>query len=237
MIVFLIFTFVFITVIVILLCAFFDQALLNRRETIFRLPTEEKKIALTFDDGPSPVWTSLILDELKKQNVHATFFMIGHHVQKYPDVAKRVAAEGHTIGNHGYAHSVILYYTPAEIEQEIKYTEHVIKEITGQTTRLYRPPKSWIKKEIKQKIKSFGYDIILWSMNPKDWVGFSEAWMVNFIDKHIGGGDIILFHDSGNIWGTEGGNRHQTVKAVSSLVKKLRARGFQFVSLEDIKRG
>src|SRR3990167_8100170 len=96
-------------------CVFFDQALLTRRNTIYRVKGAGKKVAITFDDGPSPVWTPKILDELKKVGIKATFFMIGHHVQKYPDVARRVAKEGHQIGNHGYAHSVLFYYTPDEI--------------------------------------------------------------------------------------------------------------------------
>src|SRR3989338_5291924 len=114
------------TVFFVLVSIFFDQALLTRRGTIYRIKTAGKKIALTFDDGPSPVWTPLILDELKKAGIKATFFMIGHHVKKYPEIAQRVAQEGHEIGNHGYAHTVILYYTPTEVEEEIKYTEHVI---------------------------------------------------------------------------------------------------------------
>ena len=98
--------------------------------------------------------------------------MVGHHVQKYPDIARCVAREGHGIGNHGYAHSVILYYTPAEIEEEIKYTEHVIREVTGKTTTMFRPPKAWLRNSTKEKIRSMGYEVVLWSLNSKDWAGF-----------------------------------------------------------------
>lgn len=222
-------------VVCVLFCAFFDQAIFNRAQTIYRFSSRNKKIALTFDDGPSPIWTPQILDVLKKENVKATFFMIGHHVQKYPEVARRVADEGHSVGNHGYAHSVILYYTPAEIEEEVKYTEHVIREVTLKTTRIYRPPKSWIKKDIKDKIKSLGYDIILWSVNSKDWVGFPASFIVNSIMRKIKGGDILLFHDSGNIFGTEGGNRQQTIKAVETIIKTLKQQGFSFVSLDELE--
>ena len=213
---------------------FFDQALLTRRGTIYRIKRAGKKVALTFDDGPSPVWTPLILDELKTAGIKATFFMIGHHVKKYPAVAKRVAAEGHTVGNHGYAHSVVLYYTPAEIEEEIKYTELVIREVTGLTTQYYRPPKAWVTAPIKEKIKSMGYEVILWSLNSKDWVSFNHKTMVRYLSKNIRNGDILLFHDSGNVWSTEGGDRTQTVKAISSLAKSLKKKGYQFVSLEEL---
>jgi len=215
-------------------CIFFDQALLTRRGTIYRIKTNQKKIALTFDDGPSPEWTPRILDELHKANIKATFFMVGHHVKKYPNIARRVAAEGHAIGNHGYAHSVILYYTEAEIEEEIKYTECVIQEITGQTTRFFRPPKAWLRDSIKRKIKSMGYETILWSLNSKDWVGFKHRHIVRNIIERINNGDILLFHDSGNVLKMEGGNRAQTVAAIPLLVKELQEKGFKFVTVDEL---
>ena len=75
-------------------CVFFDQAVLTRRGTIYRVKTDKKRVHLTFDDGPSPVWTPKVLDELKKENIKATFFMIGHHVQKYPNIARINAWKG-----------------------------------------------------------------------------------------------------------------------------------------------
>lgn len=215
-------------------CIFFDQAVLTRKDTIFRVNTDKKRVVLTFDDGPSPQWTPLVLDELKKERIKALFFMIGHHVRKYPEVARRVAREGHTIGNHGYAHSVMFYYTPAEIEEEIKYTEHVIKDITGVTTKYFRPPKAWLRPLIKQQIKAMGYEIVLWSLNSKDWVSFNHKSIARYIAKKIKSGDILLFHDSGNVLTTEGGNRTQTVKAISLLARLLRDKGFEIVSIEEL---
>ena len=220
---------------VIWFCLFFDHAVLTRQGTIYRVPDSKNKIALTFDDGPSAVWTPLILDELQKQGAKATFFVIGHHVRSYPKIAQRIVREGHLIANHGYAHSVILYYTPAEIEAEIKYTEQVITETTGQATRYYRPPKAWLISPLRRKIKSLGYDVILWSLNSKDWTPFFDAqrW-ANRVSQKIKSGDIILLHDSGNIFSAEGGDRSQTCKAVSCLVPELRKRGFEFVTVEEL---
>lgn len=219
------------------LCVFFDQAILTRWGTIFRVKTDKKRVLLTFDDGPSPEWTPKILDELRAADIKAVFFMIGHHVQKYPDIARRVADEGHTIGNHGYAHSVMFYYTPAEIEEEIKYTEHVIRETTGQTTKYFRPPKAWMKQAIKDKVRSMGYETVLWSLNSKDWVSFNHKSIVKYISKHVKNGDILLFHDSGNVSTTEGGNRRQTVKSISLLARTLREKGFEFVTIEELIHG
>lgn len=218
-------------------CVFFDQAILTRRGTIYRVKTDKKRVLLTFDDGPSPEWTPQVLAELKQENIKAVFFMVGHHVQKYPEIARQVADEGHTIGNHGYAHSVMLYYTPAEIEEEIKYTEHVIRKITGQTTKYFRPPKAWLRRKIKEKIKSMGYETILWSLNSKDWVSFNHKLIVKYISKNIRNGDILLFHDSGNVSKTEGGTRRQTVKSISLLARTLREKGFKFVSIEELIHG
>jgi peptidoglycan-N-acetylglucosamine deacetylase len=216
-------------------CFCFDNAVLNRKGTVYRAAHQKKKIALTFDDGPCATWTPLILDQLKALGVKATFFVIGHHVQRYPDMARRIVKEGHLIANHGFAHSVILYYTLPEIEEEIKYTEQVVKDITGQTTIYYRPPKAWMLPRLKDKIKSLAYTIVLWSVNAKDWTPIfnPERW-VNRLKKTITGGDIILLHDSGNVFRSEGGNRSRTVKVIPLLVKELRQEGFEFVTVHEL---
>ena len=215
-------------------CAFFDQAIFTRRGTVYRVKTKKKMIALTFDDGPSPKWTPKILDALKKAEIKATFFMTGRHVKEYPDVAKRVADEGHCIGNHGYAHNVVFYYKPAEIEEEIKYTEHIIKEITGETTKYFRPPKAWLRSRIKKTIKEMGYETVLWSLNSKDWVTFNHRYISSVLKRLVRKGDILLFHDSGNVFGAEGGDRSQTVATIPLLAKKLRKKGFQFVTVDEL---
>ena len=218
-------------------CIFFDQAILTRRGTIYRVKTPHKQVAITFDDGPSLVWTPQILDELKKAKIKATFFMIGHHVKKYPDVARRVAQEGHQIGNHGFAHSVLFYYTPDELEEDIKYSELVIKEITGQATTCFRPPKAMITHREKEIIKAMGYRVVLWSLNSKDWVTFDDKYIVRYILRNIQNGDIILFHDSGGVFKTEGGNREETVSTIPLLAEKLKERDFEFVTVDELLKG
>ena len=138
------------------LAIFFDEAVLLRKGTIYRGGVFDKVVALTFDDGPSPVWTPQILDELKKAKVKATFFMLGKHVQRYPAIARRVSQEGHEIENHSYDHHVLLYYTMDEVVKEIKDAESVIRNVTGQTTTYFRPPKAWVTAVEKAKIKELG---------------------------------------------------------------------------------
>jgi peptidoglycan/xylan/chitin deacetylase (PgdA/CDA1 family) len=215
-------------------CIFFDQAMLTRRETIYRIPSSGKRVALTFDDGPSPIWTSLVLKELKKVDIKATFFMTGYHVNQYHDLARQVAEDGHEIENHGYAHNVVLYYRHEELESEIKYTEYLIKKVTGQTTRYFRPPKAWIGPKTKRRIREMGYDVVLWSLNSKDWVTFDARHIVRFIVQRIKNGDILLFHDSGGVFKDEGGDRSQTVAAISLLADALREKGFQFCTINEL---
>jgi len=213
---------------------FFDQAVIVRKGTVYRIDEAEKVVALTFDDGPSPIWTPKILDELKKAGVKATFFMLGKHVEKYPQIARRVAEEGHEIENHSYDHHVLIAYTLDHLEQEIRSTERVIQKATGRTTKYFRPPKAWLTDKEKKKIEGMGYKIVLWTLNSKDWVTFDDKYIVKYIVRHISPGDIILFHDSGGVFNVEGGDRHETVRTISILVERLREKGYKFVTITEL---
>jgi peptidoglycan/xylan/chitin deacetylase (PgdA/CDA1 family) len=213
---------------------FFDQAILVRKGTIYRVNEKEKLVALTFDDGPSDIWTPKILNELKAAGVKATFFMLGEHVEKYPEVARRVAREGHEIGNHSYSHGALIYYTKDELKLTIKKAEEAIEKATGVTTKYFRPPKAWLSKREKKKIKEMGYEIILWSLNSKDWVNFDDKYIIRYLVRNVRPGDIILFHDSGGFFDIEGGNRWETVLAVPRLIEKLREKGYKFVTISEL---
>ncbi|MDD4895091.1 MAG: polysaccharide deacetylase family protein [Candidatus Omnitrophica bacterium] len=218
-------------------CVFFDEAVIVRKNTIYRVSSTKKLVALTFDDGPSPIWTPKILDELNKAQVKATFFMLGEHVVKYPDVARRVVKEGHEIGNHTYDHHVLIYYTMEELENELNNADNAIKGVTGVTTRYFRPPKAWLTPDEKIKVSQMGYKVILWSLNSKDWVTFDDRYMVRYISRNIRPGDILLFHDSGGAFSSEGGDRSETVSCIKGLVEKLREKGYRFVTITQLLEG
>lgn len=230
------------TVIIIFLVAFFysaftvffDQAVLVRKNTFYLGNIKEKVIALTFDDGPSPEWTPRILDELRKENVSATFFLLGKHVAQYPDIVRRIQSEGHEIGNHTYNHPVLLFSGSQKLKKEISDTEKAIFSITGKHTILFRPPKAWLTNSEKQMIKGLGYKVVLWTLNSKDWVTFDDKYIVRYLVKRIKPGDIILFHDSGGVFKTEGGNRTETVKTIPRLIAKLRDKGYRFVTVGQL---
>jgi peptidoglycan/xylan/chitin deacetylase (PgdA/CDA1 family) len=215
-------------------CLFFDEVLFVRKNTIYHVDTPLKMVALTFDDGPSLKWTPKILTVLKKNNVKATFFMLGKHVKAYPQIAKMVVDQGNEVGNHTYNHMVIFNYGTLKLEKEIKDTEKAIKEATGVTTVLMRPPKGWVTDKDKKLINKLGYETILWSLNSKDWVSFDDKYIVRFIMKRIKPGDIILFHDSGGVFASEGGDREETIKAVSRLVEKLKANGYAVTTVSEL---
>lgn len=217
-----------------LFTVFFDQAVIVRKGTVYRVKSNDKVAALTFDDGPSPEWTPLVLDELKKADVKATFFVVGKYVEKYPDIAKRIVNEGHNIANHGYSHHVLLYYDMDELEEEIKRTEKIIKDTTGVTTAYFRPPKAWLSSREKSKIKEMGYKIILWNLNSKDWVTFHDKQITSYILRNVEPGDIILFHDGGGVFSTEGGNREQTVKTINRLSRKLKEKDYRLVTITEL---
>jgi peptidoglycan-N-acetylglucosamine deacetylase len=213
---------------------FFDHAVLIRQNTFYRARVPEKAAALTFDDGPSPIWTPPILDALKNSGVKATFFMLGKHVEQYPDIARRVAREGHDIGIHSYHHNNFIFYDKHEVQEDINRTRQIIKDATGKSTTLFRPPKAWLSKREKKKIKEIGYTVVLWSLNSKDWVNFDDKYMIRYIVKNIHPGAIILFHDSGGFFKAEDGNRIETVNTISGLIEKLRGRGYRFVTVSEL---
>lgn len=216
------------------ICIFFDEAVLVRKGTVYRVPNGDKLIALTFDDGPSAQWTSQILKQLEIAGVHATFFMLGQHAEKYPEVARAVASGGHEIGNHSYDHRVLLYYGPSELEEEILNAEKAIEAATSKKTHYFRPPKAWLTASDKTRIHALGYETVLWSLNSKDWVTWDEKYIAAHIERHIQPGDIILFHDSGGVFATEGGDRHETVETIPRLVKALKQRGYTFVTVSEL---
>jgi peptidoglycan/xylan/chitin deacetylase (PgdA/CDA1 family) len=213
---------------------FFDEAVLVRMGTFYKAKVTEKVVALTFDDGPSLVWTPQILNELKRSGIKATFFMLGKHVEEYPDIARRVVGEGHEVGIHSYDHKNYIFYTKYDVKNELEYTRKIIKDITGKETNLFRPPKSWLSKREKKKIKEFGFEVVLWSLNSKDWVNFDEKYIVSYLVKNIRPGDIILFHDAGGVWGIEKGDRSETVKTIFPLSEKLREKEYRFVTVGEL---
>lgn len=182
---------------------------------------EAPKIALTFDDGPNPVSTPLLLDGLKERGVKATFFVIGECAKKYPEIVRREALEGHIVGNHTYHHVEITKITSDKAKEEIMETSNLVEEITGQPTAFMRPPFGAWQKELE-----LGMEVmpVLWSIDPLDWTTENEDEIVNKVVTEAGENDIILLHDC----------YKSSAKAALRIVDILTKQGFQFVTVDEL---
>jgi len=195
----------------------------------------EHQVALTFDDGPDPTWTPMILDILKKYNVKATFFLVGSQAEQYPDLVKRIVAEGHLVGNHTYTHANLAAIPPEQIQIELNATQRLIESITGRSTTLFRPPYNADSHPtsiaelapLKQVQDDLGYLIVMENIDPEDWARPGTDVIVDRVKELRKDGSLILLHDAG-------GNRQQTVDALPKIIDWLETRGDQIVPLSDL---
>jgi peptidoglycan-N-acetylglucosamine deacetylase len=135
------------------------------KDMIYSIQTRKKVVALTFDDGPHPIYTCQLLDILSKYHVKATFFMVGASIKKYPFIVKQVIAKGHTIGNHTYTHPFnIAVCSKTQIIKELNDCQTIIQKLIGQPVFIFRPPRGLFDKEVIQIVKKNGYQTILWSI-------------------------------------------------------------------------
>ncbi|MFH1826018.1 MAG: polysaccharide deacetylase family protein [bacterium] len=188
-----------------------------------------QQVALTFDDGPTLGVTDKILDILKEENVKATFFVIGRKIGQNPEIIKRMAAEGHEIGNHSYSHEKLTSLDSQMAEVELRQTSNLITNQTGRPVNLYRPPHGALNYEKRKLVENRGYDVVMWSVNADDFlhensVMRSPISIVNRIMSRLQGGDIVLMHD----------NSRQIVEAMPQLIKKLKARDRNFVTISQL---
>ena len=154
-------------------------------------------ISLTFDDGPHPEFTPALLDNLASADIKGTFFIVGEKAAQYPDLMKRIADEGHEIGNHTWTHSEPRETSTKDFHDEVARTNELIFELTGQTCRLTRPPKGELSPGKILALLKLRQTIVLWNRDTKDyrmksWADM-EAWCRAFEPTH---GDIVLLHDN-----------------------------------------
>src|SRR6267142_2444209 len=198
-------------------------------------------IALTFDDGPDPLWTPAILDILKRENVSATFFIIGKNGQTYPDLMRRIVNEGHEIGNHTFTHPNLGEIPLSLTELELNATQRLIESLVGRSTVLFRPPyfgdaEADKPQDVEPAIlaQEMGYLMVGVRIDPDDWKlpvtadQIVDRTMQRAMDANPDTrGQVILLHDSG-------GNRSATIEALPRLIHDLREKGFRFVPVSDL---
>jgi len=182
----------------------------------------KKKIAITFDDGPHPVYTLKLLDGLAQRNVKATFFIIGESAERYPEVIKRIYAEGHLIGNHTYSHVQLTCISSTRAIEEIRKTNDIVASITGETVRYIRPPFGLYNKTLAA---SSNLIPILWTVDPRDWSVLNTNSVVSHVVKKVKENDVILLHD---IFDT-------SVDAALQIIDILLEQGYTFVTVDELK--
>lgn len=203
-------------------------------EIIYFVPVREKVIALTFDDGPNEPATGQILDALKRQQVKATFFLIGANVERYPETARRIKAEGHLIGNHTFRHSRFDQSTASDISQDIADGYRAIETVTGVKPLWFRPPYGINGPGMQEACRAQGMAIAGWSADANDWNPHPVEELVDRIVSQATPGDILLLHDG---WETNlGADRRNTAAAVPLILEKLKVQGFRFVTVPDLLR-
>ena len=184
-------------------------------------PVEAPKIALTFDDGPSTAWTPALLDGLKERGVKATFFLIGENADKNPEIVKRMAEEGHLIGNHTYHHVELTKVSENEARLELADTSAVIVRITGKEPEYMRPPFGAWQRKLEQEIQILP---VLWTIDPLDWTTENQDEIVNKVVTEAEENDIILLHDC----------YKSSIEAGLRIVDILQEEGFVFVTVDEL---
>jgi peptidoglycan-N-acetylglucosamine deacetylase len=198
-------------------------------------PARPNELALTFDDGPNPAWTPRLLDILAGHDVKATFFMVGSFAEAEPALVRRVAAEGHAIGNHSWSHPNLALTAGAKIYEELKRTNGTLEQIIGHQVRLFRPPFGARRPKVLQLARAMGLTPVLWNAMTNDWEEPSADRIAEKLSRTIDRltqrerAVNIVLHDGGHL--RLGANRGPSVNAAWQLVAKYKATR-RFVTVE-----
>lgn len=182
---------------------------------------EKPKVALTFDDGPHPYFTEKLLDGLKKRNVKVTFFMMGKSVEGHEDIVKRVAEEGHLIGNHSYSHIQLNAVSEETVCAELSKTYNLIYEATGQETMFVRSPFGEWKDSYDDCVDMIP---VFWTIDTVDWNTKDVSTIVNRVVNKVEENDIILMHDCYDT----------SVEAALQIIDYLQDKGYDIVTVDEI---
>jgi peptidoglycan/xylan/chitin deacetylase (PgdA/CDA1 family) len=185
-------------------------------------PRTENKIALTFDDGPDPRFTPQILDLLKEYNIKATFFVMGSRAEAYPDLVRRMIAEGHIVGNHTYWHpNLVKVGDVGTLQTEVDRTENALANLVGYRTKLFRAPYGFLYNELVEKLRDLNYTVAGWSVDSLDWQETPPETIANNVLSNIHPGAVVLMHD-GAEWD---GDRTNTIRSLRLIIPALKEQG------------
>lgn len=202
-----------------------DDIVQSDAATITAVRTPSPAVAMTFDDGPHPSQTPRLLDMLRERGLKATFYLIGNRVVHYPAIARRIAEEGHEIGNHSWSHPFLNRLDQSTVIREIDQTTNAIYQVTGRPPVTFRPPYGAFTRSQRTWLHGVRtLPTILWSVDPQDWRRPGASVVANRILSHAHRGGIILSHDI----------HRPTIDAMPATLDGLTARGFQFVTVSQM---
>ena len=203
----------------------FTAPLQFQGKIVNQVNTSRKIIALTFDDGPWKT-TPQILEILRANQISATFFMVGRHLQAYPQAAKQVVAEGHAVGNHTWSHRYGKY-SPSAAAAEIQRTNDLLYQVSGARTTLFRPPAGILNNGLASYSQGQRGTVIMWSDDSQDWRSPPPQTITNNVLKNAQPGGIVLLHDGG-------GDRSRTIAALPGIIRELKQQGYEFVTIPQL---
>jgi peptidoglycan/xylan/chitin deacetylase (PgdA/CDA1 family) len=211
-------------------------------KTIVAGPSDEKVVALTFDDGPNPPYTDRILDVLAKEHVHATFFLVGRAVAAYPNVVRREVLEGNALGNHSWEHEHLIVRTRTQVRASLQKTDDAIFKATGTRTTIMRPPfgsRDWIVLGVAQKM---GYTPVMWSVPlVGDWENPPAEVIAQRVLANVRDGSMVVLHDgdrgllcTSQHLAAHICDRSSDIDATRIIVETLKAGGYRFVTVPQL---
>lgn len=196
-------------------------------EVVTHVKTDEKVVALTFDDGPNKIYTQQVLDVLKKHNTKATFYVVGTNAKSSPELIKQIMEQGHELGNHSMNHDKMKGISVEQITQDIQAVDQILKDYGYNKEITYRAPYALTSANLRTALRNLNKRMVLFTFSPFDWKKISAQQIYNNIMKELKPGLIILLHDGG-------GNRANTVKATDMLITTLHEKGYKFVTVSDL---
>lgn len=190
-------------------------------EEAMKTEIPEKKVAITFDDGPNADYTEELLAGLKERGVSATFFLLGKEAEKYPEIVKDIYAGGHLIGTHSYEHVNLSNLSDSAAIEQVDKTNAAIHEITGEYPEYIRPPYGCWKCNLDYETKMIE---VLWDVDPKDWATSNSDVIAQRVISKVEENDIILLHDASE----------SSVQAAFKIIDELQKEGYRFVTVDEI---
>ncbi len=199
----------------------------SAQEPLRHVVTNKKVVALTFDDGPSPKYTLLILNTLSRYHAHATFFVIGSEAQHFPHLVSDIVKQGSIVANHGWSHLNVRREGARTLWADANKTAKYMASLNIAMIPFYRPPYGLVSSALLKTFSEQGYRVVLWSIDTKDWARPGVGSIIQHVTTQVKPGAIILMHDGG-------GNRSQTLTALNTILEQLTQMGYKAVTLPTL---